>query len=74
VLSAASLIGFLGLTVAGAHGVTHVRAACTLNRSLVVVDLDDVRHRHILDHVFDARRKGQPRVLHIRRYEATANR
>ncbi len=39
-----------------------------------VVDLDDVNHRHILDHVFDARRKGEPRVLHIRRYEATANR
>lgn len=48
--------------------------APTLARNHVVVDLDNVRHRHILNHVFDARRKGQPRVLHIRRYEATANR
>jgi hypothetical protein len=45
-----------------------------LTRKLVVVDLDNVKHRHILDHAFDARRKGKPRVLHIRRYEATANR
>jgi hypothetical protein len=73
-LSAACLIGFLGLAVAGARGVTQGQAACTLNRSLVVVDLDNVRHRHILDHAFDARRKGEPRVLHIRRYEAVANR
>jgi hypothetical protein len=66
VLSAASLIGFLGLTVAGANGVTQVRAACTLNRSLVVVDLDDVKHRHIIDHALDARRAGHRRILHTR--------
>jgi hypothetical protein len=33
-----------------------------------------VKHRHIIDHALDARRKGKPRVLHIRRYEADANR
>jgi hypothetical protein len=31
-------------------------------------------YRHILDHVFDARRKGKLRILHIRRDEAVANR
>jgi len=31
-----------------------VQAACTLNRNLVVVDLDDVKDRHILGHAFDA--------------------
>jgi hypothetical protein len=74
VLSAASLIGSLGLAVAGADGVTQGQAACTLNRSLVVVDLDDVKHRHIIDHALDARRAGHKRILHIRRDEATANR
>jgi Deoxyribonuclease NucA/NucB len=73
-LSAAVLSAAVGLAVAGAHGVTQPPAACTLTRNLVVVDLDDMKHRHILDHVFDARRKRQPRVLHIRRDEATANR
>ena len=33
---------------------------------LVVVDLDDVRHRHIIDHALDARRAGHKRILHIR--------
>jgi hypothetical protein len=74
VLSAASLVGFLGLTVAGANGVTEIRAACTLTRDLVVVDLDDYKHRHIIDHALDARRAGHRRILHIRRDEATANR
>jgi Deoxyribonuclease NucA/NucB len=74
VLSAASLVGFLGLAVVGAHGITQGKAACTLNRSLVVVDLDDVKHHHIIDHALDARRAGHKRILHIRRYEATANR
>jgi Deoxyribonuclease NucA/NucB len=70
----AVLIGALVLTVSGAHGATNDRASCTLTRKLVVIDLDDVRHRHIIDHALDARRAGHPRILHIRRYEATANR
>jgi hypothetical protein len=32
------------------------------------------RRGHILDHAFDARRQGHPRVLRIRRYEGPANR
>jgi hypothetical protein len=74
VLSAALLFGFLGLAVAVAHGVAHGHATCTLNRNLIVVDLDDVRHRHIIDHALDARRAGHKRILHIRRDEAAANR
>jgi hypothetical protein len=38
------------------------------------VDLDDDKHHHVIDHAFDARRGGHPRVLHIRRSEAKANR
>jgi hypothetical protein len=75
-LKAAVLIGGLvlvGLT-SGGQGVAQSQAVCKLSSKLVVVDLGNYKHRHILDHVFDARRKGKPRVLHIRRYEATANR
>jgi hypothetical protein len=50
------------------------RVPTRLSAKLVVVDLDDVKHRHIIDHALDARRKGKPRILHIRRYEARANR
>jgi hypothetical protein len=62
VVSAACLVGFLGLTVTGAHGVTQVRAACTLTRSLVVVDLDDVKHRtsSTTPSTLDARAKAHP--------------
>jgi hypothetical protein len=72
-LGAAVLVG-LALTASGAHGVTQDQTACTRSTKLVVVDLDDVKHRHILDHVFDARRNGKRRILHIRRDEAKANR
>jgi hypothetical protein len=73
-LTAAVLVGVLALPASGAHGVTPEQAGCTRAAKLVVVDLDDVKHRHILDHVFDARRNGKPRILHIRRDEAVANR
>jgi hypothetical protein len=74
VLSAAGLVGFLGLTVTGAHSVTQVRAACTLTRSLVVVDLDDVKHRHIIDHAFDARRAGHKRIAVTRHLRTVVHR
>jgi hypothetical protein len=51
------VVAALGL--APAHGVTQATVGCTLTGRPVVVDLDDVKHRHILDHAFDARRKGQ---------------
>lgn len=71
---AALLVGGLGLAGFGAQGATPGELGCTRSAKLVVVDLNNYKHRHILDHVFDARRSGQPRVLHIRRYEAAANR
>jgi hypothetical protein len=74
VLKATVVIGGVVLAASGAHGAAQNTAACTLSTKLVVVDLDNVKHRHILFHVFAARRKGHPRVLHIRRYEGPANR
>jgi hypothetical protein len=38
------------------------------------VDLNDVTHARIIDHVMDARRKGHPRTLHIARDQEKANR
>jgi hypothetical protein len=73
-LTATVLLGAVVLAASGASGVTQGQVPCTLTRNLVVVDLDNVKHHHILDHALDARRQGHPRVLHIRRYEATANR
>jgi hypothetical protein len=73
-LSVAVLVGGLVLTASGAHGLTQGQVPCTLTRDLIVVDLDNVKHRHILRHTFDARRKGHPRVLHIFREEGPANR
>jgi hypothetical protein len=75
VLKVALLAGsVLILTGLGGHAATAGQAPCTRTRNLVVVDFDNVKHRHILDHAFDARRKGHARILHIRRYEHTANR
>jgi hypothetical protein len=73
-LGVAVLVGGLVLTASGAHGVTQGQAPSTLTPNLVVVDLDNVKPRRILRHTFDARRKGHPRVLHIRRDEGPANR
>jgi hypothetical protein len=69
---AASALAF-GYAASGAPGASS-GAACTRSQELVVVDLDNVRHRHIIRHVFDARINGKPRILHIRRFEAAANR
>jgi hypothetical protein len=73
-LKAAFLVSALVLAASGAQAAPQNQAARTLSRKLVVIDLDEVKHRHILDHAFDARRKGHPRVLLHRRYEARANR
>lgn len=48
--------------------------ACKRIPRHVFVDLNDDRHANVIDHAFDARRAGQPRVLHIRREERWANR
>lgn len=49
-------------------------SACVRTDALVVVDLKNRKHRHILDHVWDSWRKGHPRRLHIARNEADDNR
>lgn len=66
--------GFVLAGLGPAQGVTKDGAACVRTTRIVVVDLHNANHRHILDHVFDSRRRGRPRVLHIRRYEGPANR
>lgn len=48
-------------------------AACKRIPRHVIVDLNDDRHSSVIDHAFDARRAGHPRVLHIRRQERWAN-
>ena len=73
-LTVAVLVGSLTLTGSGAHGLTDDQAACTRTTRLVLVDLDDIKHRRIIDHALDARIGGHPRVLHIQRSEAKANR
>jgi hypothetical protein len=49
-------------------------AACKRIPRHVFVDLNDDRHSNVIDHAFDARRAGHPRILHIRREERWANR
>jgi hypothetical protein len=51
-LRAVVLIAVLALAGLGARGAAQNQAACTLTRERVVVDLDNVKHRHILRHVF----------------------
>ena len=51
---------------------SHV-AACKRIPRHVFVDLNDNRHHGVIDHAFDARRAGHPRVLHILRQERWAN-
>jgi hypothetical protein len=48
--------------------------ACTQVKLAVVVDLNNDRHAPVIDHARDAVRDGQPRILHINRAEADANR
>lgn len=40
----------------------------------VTIELNNFKHRHILDHAWDAIKAGKPKVLHIARDEADANR
>lgn len=47
---------------------------CTTQTRSVVVDLDNQKHRRVLRHVWTAVRHGHPRILHIDRVEADANR
>lgn len=63
-----------------AFAVTHVNApsiaslTCQRSASIVVVNLNNEKHRHILDHVWDAWTAGQPKILHIDREDADKHR
>lgn len=71
----AVLLGVLVVTgLLGSSGAAQTHAACKRIPRHVIVNLDDDTHRHVIDHAFDARRAGHPRVLHILRPEAKANR
>jgi hypothetical protein len=65
-----------GLLVAGicSHGSAAGQTACKRVSRHVILNLNDDKHHHVIDHAFDARRAGHPRILHIRRQEADANR
>lgn len=73
-LRAGLLVGCLLLASFGGSGARASEAACLRVSKLIVIDLDNVRHRNIIDHALDARRKGHPRILHIARNEQVANR
>lgn len=49
-------------------------ASCDRSRRTVVVDLDNRRHRRILQHSWAARRRGHPEHLHIDRRGADRRR
>jgi Deoxyribonuclease NucA/NucB len=72
--TAALLTSVLLVTGIGSQGAAAGQTACKRVARHVILDLNDDKHHHVIDHAFDARRAGQPRVLHIRRGEARANR
>jgi hypothetical protein len=49
-------------------------AGCKRPGKVVIVNLDNRKHRPVLRHAWDAIRDGHPEVLHIARYEAEENR
>lgn len=73
-LKAALLTSGLLLTSVASHGATPGQTACKRVSRHVILNLNDDKHHNIIDHAFDARRAGHPRILHIRRQEADANR
>lgn len=70
-LALALLAGAIGYAVFAIDGEA---SHCAQTNGVMVVDLDNRKHRHVLDHVWDATRAGQPKRLHIARYEADDNR
>lgn len=74
------LVTLVVLASSIAFAATHVRApsvaslTCQRSKTLVIVNLNNEKHRHILDHVWDAWRVGQPKVLHIDREDADKHR
>lgn len=49
-------------------------ASCKFSNAPVIVDLDNSKHFHILDHTWDAISGGHPVLLHIDRDGANLNR
>jgi hypothetical protein len=68
-------VTLLALLAVGVVAGTRAEAqGCERTPLAVVVDLHDDRHAPVIDHVSEAVREGQPRMLHIDRAEGDANR
>lgn len=76
----AAVLAFAAGLVLGAatsDGATQPAAAsadCTHTRRVIIVNLDNQRHRVILRHAWHAIHNGEPEILHLARDEADANR
>lgn len=66
----------VALTIAAgvAAGVSSDTGCTTVTPRVIVVDLDNGRHAHVLDHAWDAIRAGEPEVLTLDRAGARENR
>lgn len=74
IVAAAATVAFAAAGQGSSGAVPTQGSACKRIPRHVFVDLDDDKHANVIDHAFDARRAGHPRVLHIRREERWANR
>jgi len=72
IIAAASSLALAAAGI-GSSAPTDV-ASCKRVPRHVIVNLDDDQHHNVIDHAFDARRAGHPRVLHIRREKVWVNR
>jgi hypothetical protein len=72
-IAAAASLAFAAAAQGDTAAAPSYVAACKRIPRHVIVDLNDDRHHAVIDHAFDARRAGHPRVLHIRREERWAN-
>lgn len=75
-LRAKAAVGLAAVAVlgSGALVVTHDAPSCRTQAHPAVVDLDNRRHIHVLDHAWDTIDKGHPQVLHLDREGADENR
>ena len=74
VIAAAGSLAFVATGLGSPGAVPTNGASCKRVPRHVIVNLNDDKHHNVIDHAFDARRAGHPRVLHIRRAERWANR
>jgi hypothetical protein len=74
VIAAAGGLAFVAAGLGSPGAVPTNVASCKRVPRHVIVNLDDDKHHNVIDHAFDARRAGHPRVLHIRREKVWVNR